>query len=404
MDFSQVIQLEQYAKATQFNPENNCLFTTGTHCLVSQGIKKRVTLPIGDTKDLVAAIDSHMHNEPDNTIAFAALPFCKTEHAQIIIPEQVSRWEKAAFSAWFDAELASCQGVPNSLLEITDLQPQAQFENAVSQAKQLFDTGLLNKIVLSKQTQLRFAEPINSQVVLRNLLQQSQSGYHFSFPTTDNAILMGVSPELLLRKQAEKLTTNPLAGSIPRDTCPKEEAHRRSVLFASKKDRYEHAVVIEDIQQVLTPLCRALHIPAQPELLSTATMWHLSTVISGVLKESATHSLAIANQLHPTPALCGKPTADAYPKIAELEQQSRGLFSGIIGWFDKHGNGEWVVVIRCAELRDKTAKLFAGAGIVAASNPRSEWLETEAKLNTMLNALETKQAYYAMRNTFHEAN
>ncbi|GEK10959.1 isochorismate synthase [Pseudoalteromonas peptidolytica] len=404
MDFSQVIQLEQYTKAAQFNPEKNCLFTTGTHCLVSQGVRKRITLPINDTAQLVANITANMRDLPDDTIAFAALPFCKTEQAQVIIPEKVSRWDKAAFNAWFDAELAPVHGQKNHLSAITDIQSQAQFEQAVVQAKQLFDSEQLDKIVLSKQTQLDFEQPINHHLVLRNLLQQSQSGYHFSFPTLDGATLMGVSPELLLKKQAEALTTNPLAGSIPRDPCPKEEAHRRSVLFASKKDRYEHAVVIEDIQQVLSPFCSKLKIPAQPELLSTATMWHLSTVISGALQHPETHSLMIANQLHPTPALCGKPTSVAYPKIAELEQHSRGLFSGIIGWFDKQGNGEWVVVIRCAQLYKHTATLFAGAGIVAASDPRSEWLETEAKLNTMLNALEIKQTYYAMRNKLHEAN
>ncbi len=151
--------------------------------------------------------------------------------------------------------------------------------------------------------------------------------------------------------------------------------------------------MLVEMSQVLEPWCHQLHIPSVPSLLSTATMWHLSTEVEGQLHTPATHVLALANRLHPTPALCGKPTQHAYPWIKALEGESRHFFSGIVGWCDKHGNGEWVVVIRSSEINGRHARLFAGAGIVHASNPTAEWLETEAKLSTMLNALHATTAY-----------
>ena len=181
--------------------------------------------------------------------------------------------------------------------------------------------------------------------------------------------------------------SNPLAGSIPRAASAEQEAKHKKALFNSHKDRFEHAVVIEDMEKVLTPFCNTLDVPLEPSLLSTATMWHLSTELKGELQNQHTHILDIANKLHPSPALCGKPTKAAYSHILDLEKHSRDLFSGIIGWCDQHGNGEWVVVIRCAQLEKYQARLFAGAGIVSASEPALEWQETDAKLKTMLNAL-----------------
>ncbi|QPB84814.1 isochorismate synthase [Pseudoalteromonas rubra] len=405
MHAGQLSEPTQTHQLGEFRPEQDCLFVSGQSCLVSRGMAKRFTLAINDNEALASQLqqqlDAHAASHQDHAIAFGVIPFCKQQQAQFIIPEQVSTLDKQLFAQCLSAQHTSTQ-TPNRLQSVHYKQDRAHFEQTVRDAKALFADGELDKIVLSKQVELQFEQPLDQVGVLAQLLAQSPSGYHFSIPSqlhdadTEQAagVLMGVSPELLLRKSDGQIFSNPLAGSIPRDPCPSVEAQRRSTLFASKKDRYEHAVVLQDMAQILGPLCTQLHIPEQPDLLSTATMWHLSTVIEGTLTTPQQPAIALANRLHPTPALCGKPTALAYQHIDTLEGHGRGLFSGIVGWCDNQGNGEWVVVIRCGYLQANLATLFAGAGIVAASDPSSEWLETEAKLNTMLNALDVRHAYH----------
>ncbi|MDZ4332173.1 MAG: chorismate-binding protein, partial [Pseudomonas sp.] len=153
----------------------------------------------------------------------------------------------------------------------------------------------------------------------------------------------------------------------------------------STKDLYEHRLVIQELDRQLRPLCRSLNVADAPSLLKTARLWHLSTQIAGELDTPAS-ALSLACRLHPTPALCGFPTAAAKRLIAELEPFDRGVFGGIVGWSDADGNGEWAVVIRCGIVEHTRVSLFAGAGLVTASCPESEWLETGNKLGTMLSA------------------
>lgn len=100
----------------------------------------------------------------------------------------------------------------------------------------------------------------------------------------------------------------------------------------------------------------------------------------------------LAQALHPTPAVCGVPDAAARAAIATLERVDRGYYNGLVGWSAEDGDGEWVVTIRSAEIRDRTLRMFAGAGVVAGSDPEVELAETGAKLRTMLHALGTTDA------------
>lgn len=121
--------------------------------------------------------------------------------------------------------------------------------------------------------------------------------------------------------------------------------------------------------------------------MPTATLWHLSTVLKGILKRSDTDALTLALALHPTPAVCGYPTAAARKAIEEVETFDRGLFTGITGWMDADGNGEWAVTIRCGIVGSATVRIFAGAGIVEGSVPELEWAETNAKMLPMFETL-----------------
>ena len=168
-------------------------------------------------------------------------------------------------------------------------------------------------------------------------------------------MLIGASPELLIRKQGGEIHTNPLAGSARRQDDPQQDRLGSERLMRSTKDKYEHKLVIDDIRRHLAPLCASLSVPSGPSLLSTGTMWHLSTRIRGELLNPNLNVMQLACLLHPTPALCGFPTESARQLIADLEPHDRGLFSGIVGWCDANGDangdGEWAIVIRSGLLR-----------------------------------------------------
>ncbi len=156
------------------------------------------------------------------------------------------------------------------------------------------------------------------------------------------------------------------------------------VCWRQKKDRHEHELVTQAMKEVLRERSSELHVPSSPQLITTPTLWHLATPFEGKAN-SQENALTLACLLHPTPALSGFPHQAATQVIAELEPFDRELFGGIVGWCDSEGNGEWVVTIRCAKLRENQVRLFAGAGIVPASSPLGEWRETGVKLSTMLN-------------------
>ncbi|ALO41615.1 isochorismate synthase [Pseudoalteromonas phenolica] len=383
-----------------FDPSQNALFAAGENCFVTRKTLLRLKTDISNHRELVENITSAINDtDQQDAVAFGVLPFCKSQQAQFIVTDQINKYDKATFTHRLKLRSQLTKNKQANLNKVSHRQDQAHYESAILKAKRYFSERKLDKIVLAKQTDLFFDQDINQTHVIANLLSQSSSGFHFSFPTEQGKTLVGVSPELLLKKQDHSIISNPLAGSTKRVEDLEIEYKRKQALLASQKDRYEHAVVLDEMSQVLNPWCQQLTIPSTPSLLSTATMWHLSTIIEGQLINPNTHILSLANQLHPTPALCGKPTPSAYPLIKELEGEDRDYFSGIIGWCDRHGNGEWVVVIRCGELDTNHARLFAGAGIVAASDPTAEWLETEAKMSTMLNALEAAERYRELTET-----
>ncbi len=185
------------------------------------------------------------------------------------------------------------------------------------------------------------------------------------------------------------VTRPPRAARAPRRPDPAAPAAQAAELLDSAKNREEHSYVIEWIRDVLTPLCTELRIPEGPRLVETHDVWHLATPIVGTLREPAPTALDLAVLLHPTPAVCGTPTAAALETITRVEGD-RGFYGGAVGWCDADGDGTWVVAIRCAELAadGRSLRAYAGGGIVAASQPQAELDETTAKLRTFLGGLD----------------
>ncbi|WP_333629139.1 isochorismate synthase, partial [Stenotrophomonas cyclobalanopsidis] len=201
------------------------------------------------------------------------------------------------------------------------------------------------------------------------------------------AWLVGATPELLLRKRGAQVLSHPLAGSARRSSDPAEDQRVAQALLASRKDHDEHRHVVEAIVDGLAPWCSRVEAQAQPMLHATASMWHLGTRIHATLKDPSTPAATLLAELHPTPAVCGTPRQAALQRIRELEPVPRGFYAGAVGWLDAQGDGDWYVAIRCARLQGTQLRLFAGAGIVADSQPEAEAAETGAKFTALLNAL-----------------
>jgi len=270
---------------------------------------------------------------------------------------------------------------------VTELPAGAAYADAVGRAVGRLRAGELEKIVLARSLHLTGAEPFDPAMMLRRLAARDPRGYTYAVDLGAGRTLVGASPELLVSRRGRSVVANPLAGSVPRAADPAEDRRRAEGLLACAKNRREHAVVVEAVADALGPLCTDLVIPAGPELTATASMWHLSTVVTGAVADPSVSALALACALHPTPAVCGTPRAVARPAIAELEAFDRGFYTGMVGWGDASGDGEWVVTIRCAVSEGRNLRLYAGAGVVAESDPVAELAETSAKFRTMLDAL-----------------
>jgi isochorismate synthase len=268
--------------------------------------------------------------------------------------------------------------------------------NAVSGAVDAIGRGALRKVVLARAKDVRLPQPPNVMHLLRDLRAKNPHGFTFavSLPRApaplsgeSGTTLVGASPELLLSRRGALVVSAPLAGSLPRSADASEDRDRAARLLRSAKDRHEHRFVVEQILEGLRPFTTDLHFEREPTVTSTSSMWHLSTRISGTLRDLRVSSLRLALALHPTPAVCGTPTRQAADWIAAAEPFDRGYFTGTLGHMDGTGDGDWIVTIRCAEVGPSGVRVFAGAGVVEHSVPSLELEETEAKMQTMLAAL-----------------
>ena len=269
-----------------------------------------------------------------------------------------------------------------------------QWQRSVSAAVARIGAGDLSKAVLARDLYAAASDDIDVRVLLARLAARYPDCWTFSC-----AGLTGATPELLIRRVGAEVRSLVLAGTTPRGASPAEDRALGASLLASAKDVEEHRYAVADVRTALAPLCDRLDIDDQPWLLHLANLQHLATGVTGRL---ASHrhpayaaafgehasALALAAALHPTAAVCGTPAGAAMELIRELEGMDRGRYAGPVGWVDARGNGEWGIALRCAELEGSRARLFAGCGIVADSDPVAELAETQVKFRPMQDALE----------------
>jgi len=339
-------------------------------------------------------------------VAVVSIPFADEAPVDATIPARTTMRAKLGETWQIDVSVGGL-GAPDSLRErwASRTMPFAAFAEmqvrpdpdpddyaeAVERATKRIARGELRKVVLARSMLVDAERELDVKQLLWRLRAVDPDCYAFATPVASSsaggATLVGASPELLIRRRGREVEATPLAGSAQRFGDPSRDGAAAKALFRSDKDREEHAVVVEDVARVLATFCDELDHPREPELLGTANVWHLATPFRGQLHDPSTSVLDIVAALHPTAAVAGMPRDLASELLAELEPIDRGAYAGPVGWVDANGDGEFAIALRCAEITGKTARLFAGAGIVADSVPEAEVDETERKFRALLDAL-----------------
>jgi isochorismate synthase len=272
-------------------------------------------------------------------------------------------------------------------LPVEDMLSPAKWQAIVRTVVQRLQQGDLRKVVLARAARVSGRAAWAPTPILRALRTAYPACVTFAVAQGQRCFL-GASPERLVRLENGTVRTMALAGSIGRATTPEEDEQLGQALLQSPKDRTEHAIVVEAIRDSLAPVCSEVVVPPDaPTLLKTSSVQHLATPIVGRVLPGRT-ILDLVEALHPTPGVGGQPRALALATIRAQEQLDRGWYAGPVGWLDCHGDGDVGVGIRSALLSGAEATLFAGCGIVAASDPAQEYAESCWKFRPILSALE----------------
>lgn len=261
-----------------------------------------------------------------------------------------------------------------------------EWQQAVADAIERINAGELDKVVLARDVVATVDGPLDPRHLLLNLADRYPSCWTFSVDG-----LIGATPELLVRRTSDVVTSRVLAGTVRRQGDERADASLAEALLGSGKDLEEHQYAVHSVARALGHHCTDLDVPERPRVLALANVQHLATDITGSLADRAP-ALALAAALHPTAAVCGTPTERAMSLIRAKEGMDRGRYAGPVGWFDANGDGEFGIALRCAEVdvEAKTVRSFAGCGIVAGSDPKDELAESVAKLVPIRDALESR--------------
>jgi len=259
-----------------------------------------------------------------------------------------------------------------------------QWKASVAEAIARIKAGELDKVVLARDVVATTERPLDSRHLLNRLASAFPECWAFSVDG-----LVGATPELLVRRQGDQVTSRVLAGTVRTDEDSAEDGRLAEGLRESGKNLEEHSYAVTSVAGALSTHCTDLVVPIRPSVLRLANVQHLATDVSGLLVDD-TPALALAASLHPTAAVCGTPTERAFTMIRQIEQLDRGRYAGPVGWMDANGDGEFGIALRCGAIEPETPnriRLFAGCGIVAGSDAGAEVEESEAKLLAMRHAL-----------------
>ena len=266
---------------------------------------------------------------------------------------------------------------PVSVRRIEEADPDT-WSRQVGDIRQRIVEGDFDKVVAARHCVVELETGAGSLDVLKRLEERFPGCTRFALWRGDAAFL-GATPELLISRRGARVLSEALAGSTPHGDAAR--------MMESSKEREEHQLVVKAILAGLEPFCESLRSDQEPSVRELPNLLHMQTAIEGRLREP-THILSLVRALHPTPAVGGVPTQEAIRWILEHEALPRGWYSAPIGWADAVGDGEFVVALRSGLLRDGKAWVYAGAGIMADSDPDAEYAETELKMQALLGALD----------------
>jgi isochorismate synthase len=280
------------------------------------------------------------------------------------------------------APLPLLDPAPTGRFKVSSGMPPEHYEAAVGRAVEMIRTGRIQKIVLAREVQVHAPHEYDPAAVFGVLRDAFPSCFVFCIGRGD-ATLIAASPELLVRREGQRVSTIALAGSTRRSADPAVDAHLGERLMRDESYREEHAIVARRIERTLNRYAIWVAAAPEPTLVRIANIQHLATPIRAQLA-APVEAIELAGLLHPTPAIGGEPASPALELIPALEGLDRGWYTGPIGWTDAAGDGEFCVALRCALLRGNVARCYAGNGIVRDSDPSAELVETEVKLAALL--------------------
>jgi len=361
-----------------------------------------------DLDDMLSAITAHAHSEPltqpgAGPVVFGLVPFLPHEQttfflprftvakhpngtttATLIGPTQDDLSDHAFEQALRETTEAITPHVSTNTFRVGSRIPVEKYLAAVTAARDAVRAGHLQKAVIARDIEVIAERPLDVHDILLRLRSSFGSSYRYFIGD-----MIGASPELLVSVVGRTVRSHPLAGTSPRTGDPSTDARLALELIASTKNQIEHRIVIDMVHDTLLPFCSFLDWEPEPSVVSVANVQHLGTLVEGALTEPAASVMTLVRALCPTPALGGFPTDTAIDFISRTEGFERGYYGGAVGWLDSLGNGTFAVTIRCAQLSTDrtTARLFAGGGIVADSEPLAELAETQAKFQAMLSAI-----------------
>ena len=336
-------------------------------------------------------------------LALGALAFDPTARSALVVPEVAvvadgsgvratvvgtpdvvaTSLDRFPFAGRADTSRPDESAPPPESFELGSARSHDDFRQRVARAVEAIRAGEIDKVVLVREVAVLADRPFLQHHLLERLRTLHPSCLAFAVDG-----FVGASPELLVRRAGREVVSQPLAGTIARSGDPDEDRHLGASLLASAKERAEHRIVVDAILTALGPLCLRLEAPEVPHLLELRNVAHLATRITGEIAPAGPPqgALALAAALHPTPAVGGWPRDAALGYLAKFEDLDRGRFAGPVGWVRADGDGEWWIGIRSALVDGPKARLMAGVGVVAGSDPAAELAETQLKLQALLAA------------------
>ena len=339
-------------------------------------------------------IQNNVHGSGTGPILFTSFSFDPHQNSVLVIPEIIlAKKGNKSWVTWIgdtrQPDFSRIQStVPSGEISwaggsISEDKWREQVTFAVKSIRE----GRLEKVVLARDQIARSNQPINTRSILQRLEIDYPSTWLF---LVDG--LIGATPELLVRLSKSLVTSRVLAGTIQKTGNEDRDLALAASLAKSSKDLEEHEYAVRSVADALEPFCSSTNVPESPFVLHLSNVMHLATDVTGVLNDSATQAdvFTLIEQLHPTAAVCGTPTEVAKQLINDLEKMNRGRYAAPVGWIDANGDGEIAIALRCGLLLEdkKSIRIFAGCGIVAGSDPETEFAESQAKLMPMRTALE----------------